>query len=65
MVLASYCYCGDNAENTDNDCTNAIKLMQLTLNSTQRAERKQKEPKDKKLVFQKNRWKMQAFINPY
>ena len=35
--------------------------MKITLNSKQT----EKAQKDKKLVFQKNRWKIQTYINPY
>ena len=35
--------------------------MKITSNSKQT----EKGQKDKKLVFQKNRWKIQTYINPY
>ena len=39
--------------------------MRITSNSTQNIQKTLKAQKDKKIVFQKNRWKMQTCVNPY
>ena len=44
---------------------NVIKFMKITSNLAQNKQKRQKEQNDKKLIFQKNSWKMQTCINPY
>ena len=42
-----------------------IRFLKITPNLTQDWQKTHKSQKDEKLVFQKNRWKMQTCINPY
>ena len=49
----------------NNDYTNVIKSIKMIWNSKHRSERKQKTQEDETLVFQKNRYKMQTYINPF
>ena len=42
-----------------------MKSIKMVSNLKQKRQKKQETRKDEKLVFQKNRKKMQTYINPY
>ena len=64
MVLASYCYCGDNAENTDNDCTKCYKVDAADIEFNTESRKKTKRAKRQKTSFPKESVENAGFYKP-